>query len=683
MKKKLIVLIVALVSALFCACGLIACGGGDDGGGGGKHVIGLAVVDGEGNTHSEYDMGSFAYRSSPGKEYSLYAEYSDGTKRKLTQEDGFVDKYTYNNQELASAPTSYKVGRYYVRYEYEHCYAAVTFDVVTTATSTPYTMSLDRWDWKYGEQPTFTVFDEDDNELDATDFSVCYISKEKYDEIKNAEDFTFELSQKASNAYDSDGEYYWRVKPGKYYYFAYFEGMVRANSTLVEATIHQAPLKPVYADGFNFFNLANNWWPKGEIGTIPLSQIVVSVDRNKLSWETESGEPYEGMYDVDWKNPDEEIDSTIDGKKREIKCSFSDEGYADYLFPEKVTILFQKSSLSVPTVGDREDRFNHVFTYDGQDHDIVLNFDGNTLSGDYIEMYNKLLTIKDGDGKTVTIGEGGVLKTVSEEATYTFTIELKDKVNYQWYWTDYEADDYPTRYDTDNKVCQFFISPLSSWVGLGNTGYYLSIDDNRQVKYKLDPGEDTQANNMSPYKKDTLSVRILESYYHELGDYTLTTEIDAAVEVVEEADGYDYIVITVNDFKNIREFSGGRVILEVTAKGDNHYDDIYQVFDDIQIERYDYQFITCPVKFDDDALEMPAGTTVAELYRTYPALITPLGKWVLEYEYDNSGSWVKLGDEASLPQMTLSCRLVFESDFVKNVGEIVPYRFTLTGTPNN
>ena len=686
MKKKLIPLISIIICAIACALGFAACGDDDgSGNGGGTSVSGLVLIDENGTEHTEYDLGDIVYGNVPDfGALKLYVKYSDNTKRELTENDDVTIEYSYNQVALPQAPTSYDVGIYGIRYTYENYSTAVMYKIVTSAVASPYSIRMNETTWKYGEEPTITVVDRNDSTVDKTKYTLHYIAADQYEEIKNAEDFTYQLISNGYGAYASDSGKYINVCPGEYYFFAYFNGYVNVNSTLQKVTINKGTLKPVYADDYEGFYLANNWWSYGALGKIKISEIGLGVKNNKLSWETESGEPYESSFQIEWKDPDEEIDSTINGKTRMIKCVFGDGLYEDYMFPEPVTIKFDKYSLSVPTVSDSVNANYNTITYDGQNHNIMLYYNGNPYSEYDIEMINKILTIKDGDGNVITLSNDSVLATVSEEGTYTFTFELKDKVNYQWSWTDYNTEGYPTVYSTENREETFVINALWSDIQPFGDYYNLTIDENRQLKFKVEPGTDNAANS-TPYKAGTLRVEFLQDYTNGNSNYTST--IDATVEVKNEG-GFDYIIITVTDFKDVAHYLSGSIILHVTATGTDHYEDIDKYFGEIGIYKYrfaDYRSVTCPLAdiLTDNTMEQPAGITVAELYETYPELITSLGKWVLEYDYANTGSWTPLGDDAVLPQTSLKCRLVFKSNFVQYVDTIEPYEFTLIGVPNN
>ena len=692
MKKKLIVLILGLILALACALCLAACNPDSGNGGGNAYVTGVVMIDGEGAEHTEYDFGDVVYGRRPDfGSLKLYAKYSDGTKRELSGEDGdkITVTYSYNNETLPDAPTSYSVGFYGIRYEFESYSAYVSYRIVTSATATPYSISLNKLQWKYGEEPEITVRDPALNVIDKSKYSIHYIAVDEYDKIKNSEDFTDALITHGYPAYYSGSDEFINIFPGEYYFFAYFEGMGKANSNLQKVTIKKAPLIPVYADDFDGFYFANNWWMSGETGTVPISQIVLGVNTHgTLSWKTEQGENYDShAWTIEWRDPDEQITSDINGKRRMIKCTFSDERYEDYLFPEPITVQFDKATLYVPSTA-------WGTTYDGADHDIVLDYNGHLYDYD-IELLNKVVTIKDRNGNVVTIGENGVIATVREVGRYTFTFELKDKNNYDWRWTDYNTEGNPTVFDAENKRCEYVIRPRDSWIGIfAEIGYDLSIDENRQIVIRVNPGEDINENNVSPYVLGTLRAEILSEYSEPSWGYAERTEIEATVEVVHnDSDGLDYIIITVTDFKDVAYYLSGRLILKISATGDNHYEDINQVFPSIFIERYeDYQSITCPLDglLDNDTLEKPAGTTVAELYTTYEeyGLVTTLGKWVLQmyvgsddYETDrNAESWLTLGDAATLPVGTMHFRLVFQSNFVQHVDAIAPYVFTMIGT---
>ena len=699
MKRKLALIITALTCAVACAICLAACGGGGSGGGG-KTVYGLVMIDGEGAEYTEYLLEDVIYSHTLPNygNIKLNVKYSDGTMRELKENEVTVE-YSFNGNALAEAPKTYSLGCYRETYKYDGYSATISFYVVTSPLHTPYSIQLDNETWTYLEEPTITVLDRSLNEVDVKKSDIFYISEEQYNTVKD-EDSLQKLHDNSDNVYTNlvDGSHEYRnLHPGVYYFFAYMYDSdcdKYFNSTLQKVTINKAALTPVYEDDFDSFALMNTGWSRGETGTIKISRIGITTNiynaeydtvipiGGGITWKTASGETADVQWTLEWKNPDEEVDCSVSGQRRQFKCVFSGGRYEDYIFPNMLEVELGKYSVDVPYIVDS----NFTVLYDGQDHDILLGYSG-TLTEDRRELYNQVVTIKDEDGNVLTVGEDGFLTKKQNEGTYTFTLELKDKVNYEWEWIDY-SDGYDYMRDTDDKTLTYTITPKYSWINpFPNKNYYdVSIDENRQIVLKVESGTDEDTSGASPYKTGTLQATILSEYI--FNGYTYTNDIDATVTVESRADSYDYIIITVTDFKELPNNYSGALLLKVTAKGDNHYADIERVFENLSISRYSYadvSSVTCPLDgmLTDNTMEQPAGITVAELYVQYPELTTALGKWSLEYDYGNTGDWTPLGDESVLPQMTLKCRLVFKSNFVNNVDQIAVYEFTLIGTPNN
>ena len=231
--KKVISFFMAIISVFVCAFIFVTCGA-DNRGEKNKNVVSLALVfDNGAEYHSIlYYMGDTVYGELPDLDsFKLYAEYSDGTRTELDKADSRVSvRYNYNLEDVSALPDFYDLGTYMVIYSYEYREVGVMFKVVTSATVTPYEISVDKTTWQHREEPIVTVSRDGEN-LPAYAYRLYCITEEKFDRIKNSENFTFDL-RKNSEKYSSD-----KTQPGSYYLFAYVKGLERFNSTFTKVTI--------------------------------------------------------------------------------------------------------------------------------------------------------------------------------------------------------------------------------------------------------------------------------------------------------------------------------------------------------------------------------------------------------------------------------------------------------------
>lgn len=672
MKKKILFTILTLGCVAGCAAGLSACGGGGGGGDGGeKRLDSVVLVDSNDVEYHEYDMGTFYYGNPEQPDLDslrLKAIYTDATTEWLDKNGDFVSvTYRYNGEDLFTLNKPYEVGNYSVSYYYSYntqsLGAFLSFEIKPSATSSPYSLELSATTWKYLEDITVTV-KEGNETVDSGNYSIYAITQAKYDEIKNAADFLDKLNQNKVN-YNYDD-----VGPGNYYLFAEISNLSGGNvtSVLKPVTILKGDVIPTNTDNFTGYYTYD-----GAIGKINLSELDINSHffNDKpitVEWKNLKGGYVTGQ--LQWINPDDKVDSTNNGETRKVKfvpAEHDADRYNEYVVEDAATLIIEKYEVDRPEL----DGYSYA-EWDGDAHDIKIS-----ASSDY-ESFVSLVNVTH-KGSPITLGNDGLLGTVSEIGEYTYNFALKDKVNYCW---DGSEDDTS---DVEDKVVTFKIIPLTSWVYVGDNH---TIDENVQVKIKLEPYTGGEKYNITPYVADSLEVKILQSYFHvtneETGDgYELVTEIEAEVKL--ENDGsYDWIVITVKDFKeeDNSEYSG-RIILQLTATGDKHYDNIDKIFDDIHIEKYSYANVpACPVT-SGETIEKPIGTTVGELYEGYPELETKLGKWVLYIKYTPTSDWSEVTNmELELPEGDYSFKAVYKSGFVQYVNEIEEVEFTVKGIQN-
>lgn len=645
MKRKFALIAFALACVIACSFGFVACNGGDDGE---KTLTGIVIVDANSAEYSgSYSLGTITKGEQPDLSYNVCAKYSDGTTESINSQDLTVT-YSYNGTGIASLPAAYEVGEYLITYSYQTYTVSVTFAVSHSANAR-YAISVDKTTWKYLEEPAISVTVDG---TAAVNYSVYCITETDYNQIKDEADFEQQLLDK-SNSYI--GEY---TAPDTYYLYARVDTEC---TNFVKVTIQKADLTlaeesvTVSVDTFVYGQ-------NGRYGNVKISDAFTYLGGPAQCFVNSLDIAVSGYWA--WVNPDEEINSTHNGQTRDVKFITDDGCYNDYVIEDAATLVIQRCRIYAPTL--KASGFNTYSTYyDGTEKEIFL--DVNSFNEPYITVTR--------DGEPVTIGENGLIGKETDTGDYVYTVVLLDKVNFFW-----NGDEYSDTSDVADKQLTFTISKLPSWVnifhqeGADDHSYTYMIDENLQVRIKLIPGIDVNSDSynssISPYVAGSLEVEVLQDYY------STTTQIEATAAIENDGE-YDWLVITVSDFK---DRNNGDLILHFTGTGASYYQDIDKVIDILSISKY-VGTITCPLAdiLENNTMEQPAGITVAELYETYPQLTTALGKWRLEYDYNNSGDWKPLGDSMALPRTSLSCRLVFESGFVADADRIAAYEFTLIG----
>lgn len=123
MKKRVLIIVAALICALSCVVGLVACGGGD------AKIDMFYVSDG---VNIEPSGGGLSVEVEYGQKpdlskYALFLHYSDNSKKEISPSDGKVSvKYYYsptgafdNGEEISALPSDMNRGGYTVEYTYD------------------------------------------------------------------------------------------------------------------------------------------------------------------------------------------------------------------------------------------------------------------------------------------------------------------------------------------------------------------------------------------------------------------------------------------------------------------------------------------------------------------------------------------------------------------------------------
>lgn len=558
MKKKILAAMFATVCLAGCAAGLAACGGGsdDDGksGGGRDWTGGTVLVDGSGAEHDssytyDYDMGEYSYGTQPDlSTLKLYIKYTDGTRELADLTDGSVIiKYFYEHNLLASKPDVYDLGNYQVEYTYNGTAIYVTFEIVISATASPYQFSLDKNSWAFLEEPAVTLT-KGGTAIDENTYEVRCITTAKYDEIKDAADFNEILEE--NSAYYSYG-----TKPGAYYLFAYTAGS-KHSSNFVAVNIQKADVIPSGTD-FSAVTAEYDYGYDGVIGDVNLSDIQINTSLLYVQWTNSRGS---NVYmQAEWQSPDSKVNSSDNGTTKGIKfvpADYDSDYYNEYVVSDGIPLTIKKGGVDKVS----QDEGDPIY-YNGEEHVFEFNW------GD-LQYFKEKVTVKY-NGSLITLGNEKVLGRETEVGVYTYTFELKDPTNY--YWVDDDNDNNQT--DVANKTLTYEIKKTQAYVNLtlSNGGNSFTPDENSQVKIKLEPGVTDGSHNITPYKAGTLTVQVLEQATEPDSGSTMSSTVQAQA-TIETEGGFDYVVITVD--VSAMQGNSGQLLIKLTADGDGNYADI-------------------------------------------------------------------------------------------------------------
>lgn len=558
MKKKLLITLLVSACAVSFAAALTACNSG--GGDGGQKRLTAFVVSVGGNEHSTYDMGKFFYGGAAPEfdSIKLYAKYSDNSSAEIQNTDGgLTTTYTFNGSEIPQLPLAYNVGEYYVNYTYGEDgasqSASVNFEVVPSATASPFIVELSKTTWTYLEELPAATVKEGSNPLDSENYTLKYIAEAKYDEIKYDDGFAEKLNTETETNYFSGD-----ITPGSYYVFAMTGRDQKYNSQFVKVTVEKADVTPSKTSGFAVtYNYDGN-----KIGDIKLSDVSLDLD---VTFKDSNENNVNGS--LVWDTPETTLNSSNSGVTKVAKfVPEAADYYNEYELPEPVTLTINKGVVYTPSL------YGGATTWDGNSHEIKITF---TYSSYNVTPYADITR----GGAPITVsGEGNdIIDTQTEIGDYVYTFSLKDKTNYYWEGAN----------DATDKVLTYSIVGKEPWVGIGNASV-ATLDAENKFKLLI-TGDDQYGGEepyvyLTPYEAGTLNVEVVTDNTAQVNGSTYYQEIVGSAEIIEES-GKKYLVITVTAFKEKVE-DNQATLLRFTATGADHYADIDTVNGSLNLNPY-------------------------------------------------------------------------------------------------
>ena len=625
MRKRVIPLILMLILGIvlvfaFSACGDEEKGGdaGDGGNGGDKTPLGLAIVDENGEINQgAYSFGKIEYGSKPNLDsVKIYMGYMDGSNAEISKADLRVSYMKPDGSLYSSEPANFLPGVNAIVYSYDDNTSGVTitFEVVTTATKTPYQVSVDKKTWKYGQTATATVTNEG-NALEANDFTdIRLITQAKYNEIKDSNNFVEDLRE---NSVLLNG-----AKPGQYYIFAFVN--YSANSKLESITIEKADL--IISNPDVLTSSPYNYGT-GKVGNIKLSDLWF-INDHLVEVKTAKGDSVFGTFA--WVNPNDEINSTNSGQTRKAKFVPQESERDCYNEATVDVILTINKGFIVTPYGETSVR------YDGQTKQIWTG-------GIYAKDYGIYVNVKR-NGTTVSVyddgNNGSYIDSISAVGKYTYTLELKDKVNY--YWVDKDDMGNHSDFEDNNSdvTFDFDILPMLSKVKVENDKALL-VDKDGVIKFEI-------TKFITPYVIGTLHAEAISADYSRfVGD----------IDIVNEG-GKDYIVISnISKIGSYPE-SAGSITIHFTAEGTDNYDDVdcddtFIIYTDAKDQ------IKGGTLYEGAKLKVYKGTPVEVFYTEFHQLVTNAGEWQFYVKTGSAeDSYMKMGKTVTMPSGTLDCKFV-------------------------
>lgn len=430
MKKKLFSFLLAFAFILTGAICLTACGG--------EKEFSELIIEVNGTQYQlSYNFGNFECGTTPNLTYKVYAKYTDGSKEEFDKSK-YSTEYRFNNQVIEALPETYgadNVGNYDIRLSHEHFTFNISFNVVY-ASKTYQTTALSKTIWSYGEvQPELSLVD-DTIELNEN----CYKCIKKSD-VANPNSLTTEEIYKATS-YSIDSP----LVPGDYYLFIMVPQTgiyAEMPSTLRSVTVNKMNLVAVYSNPLKVTYDYNTIW--GDDGHYIEGNFQIQTENPQLSEsieiKTKNGELVQIVGCTLDIAPETEFNSTNNGDQLTLNFNFfeGNESYAEYYnLPESITVTLEviKGQFEKPTIREYTDPFdtetpNKVDIYVGEESSSTNNYNWSFY----------VLTLTKPDGTTETIDLNSVnpenmthvyLNRPIEQGTYTYTISLKDTINYTW-----------------------------------------------------------------------------------------------------------------------------------------------------------------------------------------------------------------------------------------------------------
>lgn len=413
MKKKLLGLFVAVAFILAVTVCLTACAGDPE-------LSNIVVSVNNTEYESSYSFGDFEVGTTPSLPYKIYAKFIDGTKKELFASD-YTTEYKFNGSKIDALPSSYdNVGEYEIKVGYGGRTLTINFNVVY-ASRTYQTVLVGNSIWTYGgAQPTIKLNDNTIT-LEADDYRIIEKSKVADSAALTVAEYW------ESSSYDKEDP----VAPGEYYLFIAVPQVgnyAEAYSVLKEVRVNKAnvtvenasTLKVVYSYGSD------------RQGNIKASDLINSFANYENPIVKCGNEDFQA---ITWAfaEPNKELNTTNNGETLQLVFTL-EEGYDVWYnapAPIDVALEINKASIQKPIVaeaGVAVGTENQIDIYVGEQY-VGLGFD------DW-KGVNLVITKPDSTKETVDISTESNThiyldyKTVA--GTYTYTLSLKDKVNYKW-----------------------------------------------------------------------------------------------------------------------------------------------------------------------------------------------------------------------------------------------------------
>lgn len=412
MKIKLLRYMFVLAIIMTGAIGFAGCGGN-------KELSYTEVTIGNAQYKSyqgDQNIGDYSYGDTINLNYTVRAVYLDSSKKDLTSSD-YTVAYKFKGNDISSLPQTFEIGDYTIIITYQDTTCTLHFNVNPATKTYTTVVQGNKVQWTYGQaQPTIGVSDSS-IVFDVNNNPYRYIEKSR---VADPSAIT-ELEVDASYSYDKD----MLIKPGEYYVFTIVPATgnyAESVSSLREIRINKAALR-AEIDGeakatYTYSGYTLGKVKLGEVVSMPIITGIKDINNEIVQ-----------IVNWGWAEPNKEVDYSNNGDTVLLTFEFSDTVDWDW---NDYYILPSDMSCELEIVQGQLQKANVVLDpfSTGAGLQIYVGEVGVVTNYPYWNCYKVML----GSSEIELTGDDTVLSiaTPTDPGTYTYTISLKDKVNYTW-----------------------------------------------------------------------------------------------------------------------------------------------------------------------------------------------------------------------------------------------------------
>lgn len=718
MKKKILSLLLVLGlflsgTILFTACG--------------EPKIRNIYTKLDGDSLTSRNLGGFGYTTSEVQpalqeldKMTIVIEYTDDSKVEVALNDSKVQRtIQYEGNNIESFPNILQTGNYSVKYAYDNSstYAQVDF-FIEAGVNEGYQIISDKNTWAYLDMPMLSFITEVSgyNGADSiVDF--YYIDIPTYNRIleDNPDAFTtpfyvpVELQTNSIDGRTTNT----KIPAGTWYLFAYVPFTDNYNASLTkpyQITVTKSILDSIVDDAtYAKYSITAEYSFNGTIiDNIALNNVTPEIVGSIYACNSNYPDTWVSLELDGWASPNKTLNCNSADKQAAVRFTFASEEDANNYtltgpaFEQIIEVELQKGQMEYPSFafyeGDEEIKTKTV-TEQKKNFESYELIDGLyqedfTDSTSYYDNYFNVVEFYDvtneSNAQKVNIyfedgtiyknnNYSGPIKVVLKEdnasynptveivdnviGTYKIELRIKDKVNYEWGFLEYN-------YGTDNLTLTINITKNSVNDAMVVQGNYVSVDKDGYGEitalvpkeyFENMPKSDDITLSSQPYKgaESNVTIDYQSIEISDNGDNNYKIVIKNKYEFKEVASSY-YLcyklkIVTSDDYENIEQQNQLEVLQFVINPGTDYSGEYF-------IPEYINHYVT----INEDEINNDSQNATINIAATqnvkslFGNLTSDYGTWTVQYEA-SSDSYQELTDSVALTSgNTLKIKLLYE-----------------------